>query len=387
MSLKQPSQNSKPSMKPTEIPGFEYLHSDVILIPGFRASTLWDQERKKRVWLDLKLPFLPCSKESIDLPLDIIKNEPDRLIADGILTKILWTKYYDSLITHLKTLEKSYQKEESVFTFHTFSYDWRRTNEASVETFVAFVQKIYDKNGRKPVYVICHSNGGLIMLSSLHLQPHLFAGAIFAGTPFHGIPRIFLDLKMGYPILFNKRLQDVEAIFALRPEFGFLPWNLKAFKDHKTGEDVIVDYFDIDTWLKNDWTDIIQTDTKRSLELGTREERITYLKRVLADSKRFYETLKCKKDDYKYPPLAILVNDSHDTNGGLLVEQTEDGKISIFLKNQVLVKGDGTVTFENAQLPEGIPYQTVMSKNSHRDLLEDLEAVGKAIEKVFNSKI
>ncbi|CAG8583303.1 4928_t:CDS:2 [Diversispora eburnea] len=355
---------------PKIVPGFENLHSDIVIIPGFKGSRLFNTVTKNAGWLELHTPFLPYSKENIDLPLEIEKNEEHCLVPDGIFARVLWMKFYDTLIKHLEDLEikwnqdlqKSFDEEKtnskSPLRFHKFSYDWRRSNEAT------------------------HSNGGLITLSTLHQAPHLIAGAIFAGTPFHGAPGILRDLRFGSDTLFNKKIQDDAAFITFRPVLGFLPWNRIAFRDIDTNEDVYVDYFDIKEWLKNDWVNIIHEDNLRYLELGSKEKRIEYLNRTLENTKEFHETLKFRKD-FDYPPLVTLASGKLPTNGGYMV-QRDDDKTKILYENPIVVNGDGAVPIESTKLPEGIPHKTIFSERSHGELLEDLETVGEALLFLFS---
>src|SRR2546423_10166670 len=102
--------------KVEEFPGYEYIHSDIVIIPGFRGSRLVDEKSKRPGWISLHTPFLPHSKESIDLPLHIDKNEQDRLIPGGLLRRVALYKFYESLVNHLddlsKSREKNFKKEE-----------------------------------------------------------------------------------------------------------------------------------------------------------------------------------------------------------------------------------------------------------------------------------
>ncbi|RHZ74357.1 hypothetical protein Glove_225g53 [Diversispora epigaea] len=409
---------------PKIVPGFENLHSDIVIIPGFKGSKLHDTVTKTSGWLELQTPLLPYSRENIDLPLEIEKNEEHRLVPGGLFSKILWMKFYDSLIKYLENLEIKYNNNnnnnnnnnttknnkdlqesldamgdildalddkenfeeqtnsKSPLRFHKFSYDWRRSNEASVERFLEFLTEIYNNNNNNPIYVIAHSNGGLITLSTLHQAPHLIAGAIFAGTPFHGAPGIFRDIKFGSNILFNKKLQDDAAFLTFRTVFGFIPWNKVIFKDIETAENVHVDCFDINEWLRNDWINTIHKDNSRYLELGSKEKRIEYLKRTLENTKKFHETLKFRKD-FKYPPLVTLASGNYPTNGGYMVEREDNNKIKIKYGKAISVNGDGAVPVESAKLPEGIPYKIIFTERPHGELLEDLTAVGKALSMLF----
>ncbi|GBB89748.1 hypothetical protein RclHR1_16530002 [Rhizophagus clarus] len=407
-----------------EISGYEYIHSDIVLIPGFRGSKLLDEKSKRPGWISLHTPFFPNSKESIDLPLHVTKHEHDRLIPGGIIKKVAWLKFYESLVNHLedlsKTRERNLKKEEKrlkkkerknlassssssssdsmndditntnninqQFKLHKFSYDWRRTNEASTEVFIEFLQNIYNNNGNKKIYIIAHSNGGLISLSALHQRPHLIGGIIFAGTPFNGAPGIFGNLRHGIPLLFNKRLQDDASHFALRTVFTLMPRKLDAFKDpNDLSKNANVDYFDIEEWKNSDWSLVIDGNNSRYDELGSKQERIDYLQRTLEAAKRFHKTLEKPFEDFEYPPLCTLVSNIHLTNGGYPMDKI-NGKNTILFNNVISTIGDSAVPFESTKLPQGIPFETVFTDYSHGSLLEDLKTVGKALEIIFKKK-
>ncbi|CAG8437698.1 8985_t:CDS:2 [Funneliformis mosseae] len=341
-----------------EIPGFEYIHSDIVLIPGFRGSKLVNDKTKKTGWISLCTPFLPQSKESIDLPLNITKHEQDSI---------------NGTIIH------------QPFKLHKFSYDWRRTNESSTEIFIKFLQDIYNNNGNKKIYIIAHSNGGLISLSALHQHPHLIGGIIFAGTPFGGAPGIFGNLRHGISLLFNKKIQDDAAHFALRTVFSLMPPKLDAFKDQDDSTKYAnIDYFDVEEWKNSDWSLAINEDNPRYNELGTRQERIDYLQRTLEAAKRFHKTLEKPSENFEYPPLCTLVSNIHLTNGGYPMGKLDDGRHSILYDKAIAADGDSAVPIERTKLPEGIPFEVVHTNNSHGSLLEDLEAVGKALQTIFN---
>jgi hypothetical protein len=388
-----------------EIPGYEYIHSDIVLIPGFRGSKLVNEKSKRPVWLSLHTPFLPNSRESIDLPLHITKHEKDKLIPNGIVRKIAWYKFYVNIVNHLNYLSKSRERKlkkegnlnsssstlsdnniNQPFKLHKFSYDWRRTNEASTEVFIEFLQNIYNNNGNKKIYIIAHSNGGLISLSALHQQPHLIGGIIFAGTPFNGAPGIFGNLRHGIPLLFNKRLQDDAAHFALRTVFNLMPSKLDAFKDpNDLSKNANIDYFNIEEWKNSDWSLVINEDNPRYDELGSRQERIDYLQRTLEATKRFHKTLEKPFENFKYPPLCTLVSNVYPTNGGYVMGKF-NGKHSILFDRIIATDGDSAVPYERTKLPQGIPFETVFTENSHGSLLEDLEAVGKALQIIFKNE-
>ncbi|TVY32624.1 Uncharacterized protein LSUB1_G008279 [Lachnellula subtilissima] len=123
-----------------------------------------------------------------------------------------------------------------------------------------------------------------------------------------------------------------------------------------------------------------------------RDKAIAYLKRTLA------ETLKFKKECHykpelgetnRYPPLALIYGKSIPTCNGAKVDGREGIPCSDVYDNLSFASGDGVCLAKEAMLPPGykVAYGgRVNSDRGHVTLLGDLNAVGMAMEAVFEGK-
>jgi pimeloyl-ACP methyl ester carboxylesterase len=80
-----------------------------------------------------------------------------------------------------------------------FPYDWRKMLTESADQLRDLVVKTYNSNGKKPVHLVGHSMGGLMLRTALmkhgkELWP-LIGRIVFIGTPHYGSPSIAGYLK------------------------------------------------------------------------------------------------------------------------------------------------------------------------------------------------
>lgn len=123
-----------------------------------------------------------------------------------------------------------------------------------------------------------------------------------------------------------------------------------------------------------------------------REKAIVYLKRTLAETKKFKQELHFRpalSESNRYPPLAVIYGKSIPTCAGAKVDGREGIPCSDVYDNLAFASGDGVCLAREAMLPEG--YKTVNrgrvnSDRGHVTLLGDLEAVGKALEAVMKGR-
>ncbi|KAG0646868.1 Uncharacterized protein D0Z07_6244 [Hyphodiscus hymeniophilus] len=119
-----------------------------------------------------------------------------------------------------------------------------------------------------------------------------------------------------------------------------------------------------------------------------RDKAIAYLKRTLAETKKFKQELYFRpeiSEDNLYPPLAVIYGKSIPTCCGAKVDGVEGIPCSDSYDNLAFASGDGVCLAKEAMLPEG--YKAVYggrirSNRGHVTLLGDLNAVGRAIEAV-----
>jgi hypothetical protein len=119
-----------------------------------------------------------------------------------------------------------------------------------------------------------------------------------------------------------------------------------------------------------------------------RDKAITYLRRTLAETKKFKQELHFRpelEEQNKYPPVSLIYGKSIPTCCGAKVDGWEGIPCFDSYDNLAFASGDGVVLAKEAMLPPGykVAYGgRVKSDRGHVTLLGDLYAVAKAIEAV-----
>jgi hypothetical protein len=120
-----------------------------------------------------------------------------------------------------------------------------------------------------------------------------------------------------------------------------------------------------------------------------RDKAISYLRRTLAETKKFKQELHFRPELEKlntYPPLSVIYAKSIPTCCGAKVDGRDGIPCSDSYDNLAFASGDGVVLAKEAMLPDGYKMAyggRVKSDRGHVTLLGDLNAVGKAIEAVL----
>ncbi|KAL2356954.1 hypothetical protein BJ546DRAFT_966106 [Cryomyces antarcticus] len=121
-----------------------------------------------------------------------------------------------------------------------------------------------------------------------------------------------------------------------------------------------------------------------------REDAIAYLKRTLAETKKFKEELAYRPElEAMYPPAAVIYGKSTPTVFGAKVNGRQGIKHADAYDELAFASGDGVVLARAAMVPPG--YQAVRggvvsSDRGHVTLLGDLEAVGKCLNALAEGK-
>src|SRR4051794_15263707 len=87
---------------------------------------------------------------------------------------------------------------DDAFRHLAFPYDWRKPLSVSGRTLAAEVDKAWEASGGRPVHLVAHSMGGLVVRVALMRQPRLWrqvGRVVFIGTPHYGSPAIAGYLK------------------------------------------------------------------------------------------------------------------------------------------------------------------------------------------------
>ena len=122
------------------------------------------------------------------------------------------------------------------------------------------------------------------------------------------------------------------------------------------------------------------------------DEAVAYLKRTLAEVKRFKLEL-AHKPEYQaanlYPPIALIYGKSTPTVYGAKVESRKTIKRADVYDELAFASGDGVVLARAAMVPEGYEVARggiVSSDRGHVTLLGDLEAVGRCLNAVLEAR-
>lgn len=116
-----------------------------------------------------------------------------------------------------------------------------------------------------------------------------------------------------------------------------------------------------------------------------RDDAIAYLRRTLAETKKFKIELEYDPklgEAGRYPPLALIYGKSTPTVYGARVDGRDGIACSDCYDDLAFASGDGVCLAKEAMLPEGyscIKGGRISSERGHVTLLGDLNAVGRAI--------
>jgi hypothetical protein len=436
-----------------EVPDpFECLNGqDVVLLGGYRGSILRDVQSHKRLWVPLMKAGLNIRKVDLSIPLDDGADDctEETIYPDGMLSKMGPIDFSHKLILKFRALEKQGKCRLHIFGYdwrissHLLSERFQKFLESLPSN------NSPDLVRESGALVIAHSMGGLIAHHAFQKRPDLFYGVVYCGTPFQHCVNILGPFKRGDALLRNREILSTSVNFSMRSSFVFLPLSGECFTDRKTHERYLIDFFDYRTWLeyglspcvsnvgepdprlthkrsfsplsslsrstspKQDAKDkireskeaVAQNDPTRLLEphlehpppkgakppklKHDREQAIEYLKRTLAETKKFKEELELQPSQIPlvHRPLAVLFADNTPTVSGAFVDD-RDGIKTGYWWDFTYGPGDGVVLAKSAQLPEGFASAIkVQSNRVHIQLLSDLKAVGAAIEGVVNAKM
>jgi hypothetical protein len=76
-------------------------------------------------------------------------------------------------------------------------------------------------------------------------RPSLFAGVVYAGVPQRAI-NILGPIRNGDAVLLNEKILTARVNFSLRTSFAFLPEDGFCFVDRDSGEDLRIDFYNVD---------------------------------------------------------------------------------------------------------------------------------------------
>ena len=407
---------------------------DVVLLGGYRGSILRDARTRKRLWVPLVRAGFNFRKVDLAIPLQEGADErtEDKVVADGMLTKMGPVDFSDKLVSKLRKLEK-----QGKCRLHIFGYDWRISPCLASRRLQHFLEMLPSNQSpdspHSGALVIAHSMGGLIAHHALQMRPELFYATVYCGTPFNHCVNILGPFKRGDALLANREILSYSVNFSMRSSFVFLPESGECFYDRETGESYPVNFFDHNSWIEYGLSPCVSdvgehndhhNDRRRSSTEATlvqaksnlhphpgkiiephmnrlppagakhcklkhnREEAIQYLKRTLEETRKFKQELLFKEavDGPGFPPLAVVYATNTPTVRGAHVGGREDIKAGNWWDFSY-GPGDGVVLAKSAQLPPGFPaVARVKTTKGHIQIMTDLTAVGSALEAVVYAK-
>jgi pimeloyl-ACP methyl ester carboxylesterase len=132
------------------------------------------------------------------------------------------------------------------FGHRFFAYDWRKSLELSAGRLRALVEQCHQENGGKPVHLVAHSMGGLMVRAALMqhgdvLWPML-GQIVYVGTPHYGAPAIAGYLKNHFwgreLLLLLGMFLDRETFRTMRGVLGLLPAPIGTYPGTRPGDQV-----------------------------------------------------------------------------------------------------------------------------------------------------
>lgn len=240
---------------------YNEMEKNVVIMGGYRGSTLRDVKTNKRLWIPYTSGFHLLRT---NLSLGPTKEDEIRATketySDGVLKNVGPVDICKRLIKKLSSNPKNNVKE--------FGYDWRLSGRIITEQLVNFLEKIYKETG-KPTLVLAHSMGGLIAHLAMHVNPKLFSSLIFLGCPSECL-NILGPIRFGDAVFFNDKILSCETNFMMRSSFNLLPLSGRVFVDTNTFEPIDLDYFDPETWVEYNLNPLVSKARKiRSLNSAT----------------------------------------------------------------------------------------------------------------------
>lgn len=255
-----------------ELDVFDKLEGDVIVLGGYRGSTLRSVKSKRRLWIPNISDGVGIVKKN---SLRLGPHDEDELrevnAREYVLNKRYKSKkrgdkmnrprvYPDGMLTHIgpvdisRKLLKRLNSNPKVVA-RDWGYDWRLSIHHSSRKLHEYIKSIVEQQKeKKGVYIIAHSMGGIVSHGAMVLDPSLVRGIVYAGTPMP-CSNILGPLRFTDAILFNKDLLSLESNFFMRSSFIFLPpsWNgdngMCLFRELKDGRKYHIDFFNPVNWI------------------------------------------------------------------------------------------------------------------------------------------
>ncbi|KAL2271606.1 hypothetical protein VTJ83DRAFT_977 [Remersonia thermophila] len=420
----------------------ESLTGDVVIMGGYRGSVLRSAKAPhRRLWVPVKVQ-LGVRKVNLEVGLDPEDEErmEESIVPDGMLKNIGPVDISRRLFKRLRECENVRSGKLRV---HDYGYDWRLSPHLLSRKLVGFLEALPSNRpgvpaARRGALVIAHSLGGLITRHAVNQRPELFSGVLYVGVPQRCIS-ILGPLRNGDVVALNEKLLTAQVNFSLRTSFVFLPEDGFCFVDKATGEELRVDFYDVESWIRyrlcpcvaepalpplgrsNTFGSLLGLpDSLPSLQLrgrssthpvrkaggadlaaarprpaspSARARNIAYLARTLRETKAFRAELRHKPDlqsSNRYPPLAVMYGKDMPTCCGARVRGGREAIARADAYDDLIfASGDGVVLARDAMLPEGyevVKGGRIRTDRGHVGMLGDLAGVGKALQALVRGR-
>ncbi|KAK7206344.1 hypothetical protein BZA70DRAFT_310042 [Myxozyma melibiosi] len=399
----------------------EDLTGDVVILGGYRGSILRDAKTHRRTWIPLKVG-LNIRKINLELGLsdEAELNAEDDIIPDGMLSHIGPVDISRRLI---RKMQLTILKANPGCTVHEFGYDWRLSNDLLSQKLDAFLRDIKSRRGPhwNGAIVIAHSMGGIVAHAAMLREPSLFRGLVYVGSPFSCV-NILGPIRHGDSVMLSTKVLNAQVNFSMRSSFVFLPLDGRCFVDKNTGQEIRLDFFDLDTWIEYGLSPCVRTAGSPHRRISTSShdpespthrkqhpdhprhslehtasptseasdivfaDAVAYLERILSRTKQFKESLEADDPTANYPPLAVVYGDTVPTVRGARVageRGIKDGDFSDY----IFTPGDGVVPARHLMPPRGFDVVAkIESDRGHVGLLGDIPAMGKALRAILDEE-
>ncbi|KAK4189588.1 hypothetical protein QBC35DRAFT_450214 [Podospora australis] len=234
----------------------ESLTGDIVIMGGYRGSILRSAKAPhRRLWVPVKVQ-LGVRKVNLEVGLEPEdeENMDKSIFADGMLKNIGPVDISRRLFKRIRECENARTGKLRV---HDYGYDWRLSPHLLSKKLVDFLEKLPSNHPSTPqkdrgVLVISHSLGGLITRHAVNQRPELFSGVLYVGVPQRCIS-VLGPLRNGDAVLLNEKILSAHVNFTLRTSFVFFPEDGFCFIDKNTGEELKVDFYNVDDWIKYRW--------------------------------------------------------------------------------------------------------------------------------------
>lgn len=231
----------------------ESLTGDIVILGGYRGSILRSTKPPHRqLWVPVKVG-LNIRKVNLEVGLDPEdeENMEEHIFASGMLQHIGPVDISKRLFKKLRDCDNA---KKGLLRVHDFGYDWRLSPHRLSRKIIEFLEKLPSNQPGVPVenrgaLVIAHSLGGMLTRHAVNQRPELFSGVLYAGAPQRCI-NILGPLRNGDAVLLNEKVLTARVNFSLRTTFVFLPEDGFCFVDKHTGEPYLVDFYNVDDWIK-----------------------------------------------------------------------------------------------------------------------------------------